>query len=212
MKLNCYFSVSRKIRIATICNFAPKSSTCAPCALPRWRWIKIKSKQKSRENIGCHNLFTMRNFVVWRCCPKEIVILWNCNTLRTFDNSVFFCRYFDSGWNIFDLVIVVASLVDIFAENLNGISVLRGMRLVSTKTQKKTLLFFPTCYFLEHDIFWHRGGKWSKGKGYINLLKSNGGHFLHHFFYELIYLSTQGLLKVTASLWLSQRKSWKKKS
>ena len=40
-------------------------------------------------------------------------------------------EYFDSGWNCFDLVIVVASLVDIFAENLNGISVLRGMRLVS---------------------------------------------------------------------------------
>ena len=90
VKLNCYFSVSRKIRIATICNFAPKSSTCAPCALPRWRWIKIKSKQKSRENIGCHNLFTMGNFVVWRCCPKEIVILWNCDTLRTFDNQFSF--------------------------------------------------------------------------------------------------------------------------
>jgi hypothetical protein len=39
-------------------------------------------------------------------------------------------EYFDSGWNCFDLVIVVASLVDIFAENLNGISVLRGMRLM----------------------------------------------------------------------------------
>ena len=39
-------------------------------------------------------------------------------------------EYFDSGWNIFDLVIVIASLVDLFAESINGISVLRGMRLM----------------------------------------------------------------------------------
>ena len=39
-------------------------------------------------------------------------------------------EYFQSGWNVFDLVIVLASLVDLFAENLNGVSVLRGMRLV----------------------------------------------------------------------------------
>ena len=40
-------------------------------------------------------------------------------------------EYFSSGWNIFDLVIVIASLVDLFAESIDGISVLRGMRLVS---------------------------------------------------------------------------------
>ena len=40
-------------------------------------------------------------------------------------------EYFDSGWNIFDLVIVIASLVDLSVESVNGISVLRGMRLVS---------------------------------------------------------------------------------
>ena len=39
-------------------------------------------------------------------------------------------EYFYSGWNVFDLVIVLASLVDLFAESINGISVLRGMRLV----------------------------------------------------------------------------------
>ena len=38
--------------------------------------------------------------------------------------------YFESGWNIFDLIIVIASLVDLSVENINGISVLRGMRLV----------------------------------------------------------------------------------
>ena len=42
-------------------------------------------------------------------------------------------EYFDSGWNVFDLVIVAASLVDLGVEDINGISVLRGMRLVRTK-------------------------------------------------------------------------------
>ena len=54
-------------------------------------------------------------------------------------------EYFDSGWNCFDLVIVVASLVDIFAENLNGISVLRGMRLVSEKNH-------IVCYLLIQGV------------------------------------------------------------
>lgn len=39
-------------------------------------------------------------------------------------------EYFASGWNVFDLIIVVASLVDLSVESVNGISVLRGMRLV----------------------------------------------------------------------------------
>jgi hypothetical protein len=43
-------------------------------------------------------------------------------------------EYFDSGWNIFDLIIVLASLLDLFAESINGISVLRGMRLVSIQS------------------------------------------------------------------------------
>ena len=65
--------------------------------------------------------------------------------------SISYFRYFDSGWNIFDLVIVVASLVDIFAENLNGISVLRGMRLVSTKTQKISAGSSPLVISLRVD-------------------------------------------------------------
>ena len=48
-------------------------------------------------------------------------------------------EYFQSGWNVFDLVIVLASLVDLFAENLNGVSVLRGMRLVR---------YFFSLYFI----------------------------------------------------------------
>eukprot|EP00095_Tigriopus_kingsejongensis_P011168 maker-scaffold259_size234575-snap-gene-1.15 protein:Tk11168 transcript:maker-scaffold259_size234575-snap-gene-1.15-mRNA-1 annotation:"unnamed protein product" len=39
-------------------------------------------------------------------------------------------EYFASGWNIFDLVIVIGSLIDLSVESVNGISVLRGMRLM----------------------------------------------------------------------------------
>ena len=42
-------------------------------------------------------------------------------------------EYFGNGWNIFDLLIVVASLLDLGLESVDGISVLRGMRLVSSK-------------------------------------------------------------------------------
>ena len=49
-------------------------------------------------------------------------------------------EYFWSGWNIFDLIIVIASLVDLSVESVNGISVLRGMRLVSVNK------FFIFCF------------------------------------------------------------------
>lgn len=39
--------------------------------------------------------------------------------------------FFLCGWNIFDLIIVSASLVDIIFELVDGLSVLRGLRLVS---------------------------------------------------------------------------------
>lgn len=38
--------------------------------------------------------------------------------------------FFLCGWNIFDLIIVSASLVDIIFELVDGLSVLRGLRLV----------------------------------------------------------------------------------
>lgn len=38
--------------------------------------------------------------------------------------------YFLCGWNIFDLIIVSASLLDIIFELVDGLSVLRGLRLV----------------------------------------------------------------------------------
>ena len=47
-------------------------------------------------------------------------------------------EYFSSGWNIFDLIIVIASLIDLSVESadLPGISVLRGMRLVCNCSPK----------------------------------------------------------------------------
>ncbi|XP_045030730.1 sodium channel protein 60E isoform X2 [Daphnia magna] len=38
--------------------------------------------------------------------------------------------FFRNGWNVFDFVIVLASLVDLGLEIVNGLSVLRGMRLM----------------------------------------------------------------------------------
>lgn len=42
--------------------------------------------------------------------------------------------FFRNGWNVFDFVIVLASLVDLGLEIVNGLSVLRGMRLVSVSS------------------------------------------------------------------------------
>lgn len=41
--------------------------------------------------------------------------------------------FFLCGWNIFDLIIVSASLLDIIFELVDGLSVLRGLRLVRIK-------------------------------------------------------------------------------
>lgn len=38
--------------------------------------------------------------------------------------------FFHNGWNIFDLIIVSASLLDLIFELVDGLSVLRGLRLV----------------------------------------------------------------------------------
>lgn len=45
-------------------------------------------------------------------------------------------EFFINRWNVFDLVIVLASLLDLGLEIGSGLSVLRGMRLVS-----KVILF-----------------------------------------------------------------------
>lgn len=41
--------------------------------------------------------------------------------------------YFQQGWNIFDGVIVCLSLMELGLSNVEGLSVLRSFRLVTTK-------------------------------------------------------------------------------
>jgi hypothetical protein len=60
-------------------------------------------------------------------------------------------EYFSSGWNIFDLLIVLASLVDLSVESVNGISVLRGMRLVSGSAK----LRMPQIGAYSNDTHYH---------------------------------------------------------
>ena len=38
--------------------------------------------------------------------------------------------FFNCGWNVFDLIIVSASMLDLIFELVDGLSVLRGLRLV----------------------------------------------------------------------------------
>ena len=77
-------------------------------------------------------------FKTRKLCTKQRYVA-NVKIAKNFDRAqrnllhpVFFLEYFGNGWNIFDLTIVIASLVDLGLESVDGISVLRGMRLVST--------------------------------------------------------------------------------
>lgn len=50
------------------------------------------------------------------------------------------------GWNIFDMLIVTASIMDLIFELVDGLSVLRGLRLVRL-TSKKQLLTHLLIFF-----------------------------------------------------------------
>lgn len=50
-------------------------------------------------------------------------------------------EFFINRWNVFDLVIVLASLLDLGLEIGSGLSVLRGMRLVSYDCYYLTFVF-----------------------------------------------------------------------
>lgn len=54
--------------------------------------------------------------------------------------------FFHCGWNIFDLIIVSASLLDLIFELVDGLSVLRGLRLVSLTTKKYKTDVFPDIF------------------------------------------------------------------
>lgn len=49
-------------------------------------------------------------------------------------------EFFACGWNIFDLIIVSASLIDLSFELVDGLSVLRCLRLVSKNIVFNVLL------------------------------------------------------------------------
>lgn len=55
-------------------------------------------------------------------------------------------EFFQCGWNIFDLCIVTASILDLIFELVDGLSVLRGLRLVSFFYNRK--LFFNVTNFI----------------------------------------------------------------
>lgn len=70
-------------------------------------------------------------------------------------------EYFGNGWNIFDLVIVVASLLDLCLEGVDGISVLRGMRLVSpwdvfNWSRVYLIVSNPVCPWIDSDLNWFK--------------------------------------------------------
>lgn len=76
----------------------------------------------SRKIISLHNnlsatfqVFT--SIFTFECCLKLMALSK---------------EFFGCGWNIFDLIIVSASLLDLIFELVDGLSVLRGLRLVRT--------------------------------------------------------------------------------
>ena len=90
----------------------------------------------------------MRQFVLcWILEIKFVHLMFNCHKLFTdiFLLKVFTLvftfecimkvmalskEFFECGWNMFDLIIVTASILDLIFELVDGLSVLRGLRLV----------------------------------------------------------------------------------
>ena len=55
-------------------------------------------------------------------------------------------HYFNTAWNIFDFVIVFASLVDLGLEDIDGLSVFRGFRLVGVCLRSIYYILSPASY------------------------------------------------------------------
>jgi hypothetical protein len=71
-------------------------------------------------------------------------------------------EFFQCGWNIFDLCIVTASIMDLIFELVDGLSVLRGLRLVGRNlsfhddlmrafTVSFTVESSKACAIMDHD-------------------------------------------------------------
>jgi len=54
-------------------------------------------------------------------------------------------KYLKDGWNVFDLIIVTLSLVELGLANIKGLSVLRSFRLVSEENRN---FFLVKIFFL----------------------------------------------------------------
>lgn len=66
--------------------------------------------------VGCKFLQVFTSIFTLECCLKLMALSK---------------EFFECGWNIFDLIIVSASLLDLIFELVDGLSVLRGLRLVT---------------------------------------------------------------------------------
>lgn len=74
--------------------------------------------------------------------------------------------YFQEGWNIFDFIIVALSLLELGLEGVQGLSVLRSFRLVSTA-------LFHSMYIINSSILFQlRVFKLAKSWPTLNLLIS----------------------------------------
>lgn len=62
-------------------------------------------------------------------------------------------EFFINRWNVFDLVIVLASLLDLGLEIGSGLSVLRGMRLVSSAVLTMLLSVFSYIQVLDLNMY-----------------------------------------------------------
>ena len=58
-------------------------------------------------------------------------------------------HYFKTSWNVFDFIIVIASLIDLGLEDVDGLSVLRGFRLVSYSFRLVTAVEW--CAWTQHS-------------------------------------------------------------
>jgi phage-related holin len=78
---------------------------------------KVSGARDGRlEPPHCLSFQVFTSIFTFECCLK----------LMALSKEFFYC-----GWNIFDLIIVSASVLDLIFELVDGLSVLRGLRLVS---------------------------------------------------------------------------------
>lgn len=86
--------------------------------------------------------------------------------------------YFLCGWNIFDLIIVSASLLDIIFELVDGLSVLRGLRLVRLKSkgnETKFAYLITLCFSLSQLRVLKLAQSWTTMKVLLSIIISTIG-------------------------------------